>query len=99
MKTITGNISAYLSAYSVEVKDSPDNFKNLSFSSVDMTPHGWVKVGDAEVSVSLFDSGEITRSQVAVLQEAKRRVQAESQAKINQIEGQIQSLLAIEYKS
>ena len=36
--------------------------------------------------------------QLAMLDEAERRVKAEAQAKLNEIEGQRQRLLAIEYK-
>ena len=96
MKTITGKITAYLSGRS-ESSD-PQDIDDLAFSTLDMTDHGWVKVGDAEITVSLYGREEITRSQVSMLTEAKRRIQAETQAKINQIDGQIQSLLAIECK-
>ena len=98
MKTVTGKLTAYMTPTAMAEKRSSESVDSMVFSSLDMTDHGWVRIGEAEITVSLYDSAEIVRSQVSMLKEAKRRVQAEAQAKINQIEGQIQSLLAIESK-
>ena len=67
----------------------------MAFSAPDMADHGWILIGDAEITVTLRDRNEITYSQVAVLKEAKKRIQATAEAQINAIEGQVQSLLAL----
>ena len=98
MKTVTGKLIAYLTPTAMAEKRSSESVDSMIFSTLDMTDHGWVRVGDAEITVSLDDSSAIVRSQVSMLKEAKRRVLAEMQAKSNLIDGQIQSLLAIECK-
>ena len=96
MKIVIGTIGAWLS--SSYAKEDPTAFENLSFTPCDMSEHGWVKVGEASVEVSLFSNKEIVNGQLSMLNEAKRRVQAEAEKKLNEIEGQIQSLLCIEYQ-
>ena len=93
MKKITGMTTAWLS-YATDATE----FSNLAFSSCDMSDHGWVKVGDASVTVTLLDYKDVVTGQIDMLNEAKKRVQAEAEKKLTEIEGQIQSLLAIEYK-
>lgn len=61
-------------------------------------PNGWTKVGMADITVTLDDMGEITKSQINVLKEAKKRVQAEAQQRINAIDDQISKLSCLEYK-
>ena len=61
-------------------------------------PEGWTKVGMAEITVTLDDMGEITKSQINVLKETKKRVQAEAQQRINAIDDQISKLSCLEYK-
>ena len=96
MKTITGQTGAWLPSFNS--KESPEDVKNLSFSEFDMTDQGWVNVGTATITVELLDNKEIVNGQLSMLNEAKRRVQAESARKLSEIETQIQSLLAIEYR-
>ncbi len=98
MKTITGTIGAWLTDYRIALNADPSDFSELTFSTVDMEHCGWLKVGDAEITVTLRDPNEITSGKIAVLNEAKRLVNAEAEAQITRIESQIQSLLAIEYK-
>ena len=99
MKTIKFQTTAWLTSFRAERNADLTDGDNLNFSSFDMADQGWIKVGEAGISVTLRDPNEITASQVAVLREAKRRLQAETEMKVNAIEGQIQSLLAIENKS
>ena len=96
MKTITGQIGAWLSSYNVNADTSDVN--NLFFANSDMTTNGWVRVGDATVTVELVSDTDLLTGQLAMLEEAERRVKADAQAKLNEIEGQRQRLLAIEYK-
>lgn len=70
---------------------------DLAFTRTDqdMTGMGWVKVGLATITVDMFDLETITNAQINTLKEAKRRIQAEAEARITKIDGQIQSLLAL----
>ena len=96
MKTITGKTGAWLSSYNVNA--DPSDVNNLFFASSDMSSCGWIKVGSASVTVELLSDTDLMTEQLAMLDEAERRVKAEAQAKLNEIEGQRQRLLAIEYK-
>ena len=96
MKTITGKTGAWLSSYNVNT--DPSDVNNLSFSNSDMTTNGWVRVGDATITVVLLDAPDLLTGQLAMLDEAERRADAEFQRIKNDIEGQRQRLLAIEYK-
>ena len=96
MKTITGTIGAWLSSHNLNA--DPNDFENLFFSVSDMTNIGWIKVGNASVTVELMSDADQLTNQLAMLEEAERRVKADAQAKLNEIEGQRQRLLAIEYK-
>lgn len=73
--------------------DAVDMLNALGFSSHDMSTHGWVKVGDAHISVDLLPAEQCAADTIAAL----RREQGELQAKATQIEGEIQKLLAITY--
>ena len=96
MKTITGQIGAWLSSYNVNA--DPSDVNNLFFANSDMTTNGWVRVGDATVTVELVSDTDLLTGQLAMLEEAERRVKADAQANLNEIEGQRQRHLAIEYK-
>lgn len=96
MKTITGTIGAWLSSHNLNA--DPNDFENLFFAVSDMTDIGWIKVGNASVTVELMSDADQLTDQLAMLEEAERRVKADAQARLNEIEGQRQRLLAIEYK-
>ena len=96
MKTITGKTGAWLSSYNVNA--DPSDVDNLFFANSDMTTNGWVRVGDATVTVVLLDDPDLLAGQLAMLDEADRRADAECQRIKNEIEGQRQRLIAIEYK-
>ena len=63
----------------------------LGYSTVDMSSAGWVRVGTAQITVTLESHDAMTAAAV----DALRRKQGELQAECTQIERQIQSLLAI----
>ena len=96
MKTITGKTGAWLSSYNVNA--DPIDVNNLFFTNSDMSTSGWVNVGDATVTVELVSDTDLLTGQLAMLDEAERRADAECQRIKNEIEGQRQRLLAIEYK-
>ena len=96
MKTITGTAGAWLS--SAFIDSEPEEFSNLHITDSDMTECGWVRVGTASVTVDLLSDADKLTNHLALLNEAERRVKADAQSKLNEIEGQRQRLLAIEYK-
>ena len=96
MKTITGKTTAWLS--STNINSSPGEVENLSFVAHDMSGCGWTKVGTADITVELFDDQEIKAGMLSSLDEAEKRVKADAQNKLTEIERQRQQLLAIEYK-
>ena len=98
MKTITGTTCAWLNEYSA-ARNSSVEIQNMSFAEQDMTSFGWVKIGTAEISVELFDDKEIIVNKLAVLDEAEKRVKADAENKLTEIERQRQQLLAIEHKA
>lgn len=95
MKTLKHTTKAWLSEFATSRNADPNNPENLTFSDGDMAEYGWTHVGEADITVTLHDAGAIQAQQVATLREAKRRIQAEAQMHITQIDGQIQSLLAL----
>ena len=56
----------------------------------------WTKVGEAEVSITLFDEKTMVAEQVAVLEKAIQRERADSHNRITDMTAKLQSLLAIE---
>lgn len=56
---------------------------------------GWVVIGELRGVATMTDTAGLTERQVAVLQAEKQRVLADAQARATQIDGAIQSLLAI----
>jgi hypothetical protein len=107
MKTITATVPAWISNHTATLKTLSEETQERAVSDLifwaphsdDSTgPETWVKVGTAEITVT-FDSAEkIICTQIATLRAAKRKVQADCEVALNQLEGQIQSLLAIESK-
>ena len=99
MKTITGTTTAWLTGHRQEWNSDPEDIEHLTFSITDMSQNGWIRVGEAEITVHLIDREEITKGQIDNLNEIKRQLQADHEVKMNVLEGRIQSLLAIENKS
>ena len=97
MKTIQGESAAWLS--SSKINCSPEEFNNLHITESDMTDCGWIKVGIAHVTVELISDADRLTNQLAMLDEAERRADAECYRIKNEIQGQRQRLLAIEHKA
>lgn len=102
---ITATINAYITGSHLTLKVLSSMSPERAVSSLAMhapfeygEPEGWVKVGTAEVTVTFDDPEKITKTQIAMLRAAQKKVKADCEVALNQIEGQIQSLLAIESK-
>lgn len=92
----TGNL--WLSdASRVRLEDlNNPNFDGFSFvrKGVDLSEHGYVLLGETTLTVDI-DENVLMQQQVDALQAEKQRVMAAAQARITEIEGQIQQLLSL----
>ena len=100
MKTITATVQAYMSKYnSVENLEQTTPESAISQLVISTSPFDdWIRVGSASVTVELADDKEIKAGLIESLKESKKKIQAEAEKNITEIDAQIQSLLAIEYK-
>jgi hypothetical protein len=73
---------------------------SFQFWRCDMSDNGpeYVSLGVREVEVEIPDDFDPRPQQIAKLREHKRKIQAEAQAKADNIEDQIQRLLCLEFK-
>ena len=70
--------------------------KAASFTDTDMSAVGWVKIGTATVEFDLIDRNEMIDNKVVALRAELQSVKADAQVKVQKLEDQLQSLLAIE---
>ena len=84
---------------------SPEQILNASgnhlvsatlLSNLDMSTHGYTKVGTASIEFDLIDRNEMIENKVVALQAEMQTIKAEAQVKVQKLEDQLQSLLAIE---
>jgi hypothetical protein len=100
MKT-TSNIwlsnTSYLSPSRL-LELTPEQLLNsvMIYNGDSMQELGYTKIGSAVVEIELFDQNTMIVNKIAVLQETMQVIKAESQKKLQEIETQIQNLLAIE---
>lgn len=110
MKKITGDGVALVSKYTSFDPANPQKTAAADFTIVskdNLTKEGalrshWAKdgyimVGTVHIEVELLPSKEITTKAVTTLRQQKEQVLATAHAEATRIEGQIQSLLAIEH--
>ncbi|RYF29808.1 MAG: hypothetical protein EOO23_06565 [Comamonadaceae bacterium] len=99
-KPITGKVGVWVLSCITGPQDlvgqpSETVMPRLHFSSVDMGD-SWTKVGEADVTVSLFSEKAMVEHQVATIRKAIVRVKADAQKQATELNQQLQSLLAIE---
>jgi hypothetical protein len=70
--------------------------EDISFTELDMSTHGYTKVGTATIEFDLIDRNDMIQNKVAALQAEMQIVKADAQVKVQKLEDQLQSLLAIE---
>lgn len=97
------NLYAYLTKYSdLKGKDlhavSQDELTaGLHFSTLaGMTTEGWIRVGTAQVVVTLDARQDVIRNAVAGLRKQQQTLRANTEREVTAIEKQINSLLCIE---
>lgn len=100
MKTITGTTTAWLASYA-----NPDCLKGegdvneVTFASIDMTSHGWTRLGPATITFECPDEKVIIANKVIALQGELQTVRAKAQEAVNALEDKIQSLLALTFEA
>ena len=93
----TGTITAWMTPYNTLNADQlrdPKCVQQLSYSHHNMAP-AWVKVGTAEITVTLETDANITNGAITALRAEQQQVRADAEMKAQQIERRIQTLLAI----
>lgn len=93
----TGTITAWMTPYNLLNADQlrdPECVQQLSYSHHNMAPE-WVKVGTAEITVTLETDANITNGAITALRAEQQQVRADAEMKAQQIERRIQTLLAI----
>ena len=94
MKTITETVEMYLYA-----RKSFDNgatiYEWVACSMDGITGYILVATKEFELSIALPDDFDLTQAEIDTLQAAKEKIQAETHLKVQNIEDQIQRLLAI----
>lgn len=112
MTKITGDAIALVGKYTRFDPENPEKTAAGEFSIVSkdnltkegvLRAHwandGYILVGMARIEIELLPQKEITTKAVVTLRQQKKQVLAAAQAEATRIEGQIQSLLAIEHVS
>lgn len=79
----------------------PGMAAQLTYTDEDSTywvENGYTKVGTAEITLTIFSADTMVANKVEALRAEKKKVQAEAAMRANEIDGQIQNLLAITYQ-
>jgi len=103
-KVIEGNVDVWVTEYSPigpHNIDKVTDTSGFSFSrpNANMGEYGWTKVGTAQIRIELVSSDDLVSNKINALQVAIRKTEAEAQAKVTELKGQIQQLLAITHQS
>ena len=91
--TVTAWLPSHIASEAMRLLtgDATELITSLGYTTWDMSTSGWVRVGTAQVTVTLESRDAVTEAAI----DALRSKQGELQAKCTHIERQIQSLLAI----
>jgi hypothetical protein len=101
--TISGKTTAWITPYcdigpdQIEKPDERIGTTSFVYSDEDMTSQGWTVAGKAEITVTLVDRDTLVSNKVDSLRKELTKVRADAQVRANELEGQIQKLLAISY--
>jgi hypothetical protein len=103
MNNVTATLKAWLPEYSsLKPEDlcSDKAIDSMVFSMCDMKDSGWTYVGNATIRVDLvLTPDQLVVSKIETLKAQQTKIRAETQERLNQLEGMIQNLLAISYVS
>ena len=73
----------------------PENSKWFSYHDNDMSGHGFMLIGHAEIELDLFTPAQINQSAVVALKAQVQEVKAKAEKEVNQLQDKINQLLAI----
>jgi len=77
-------------------KLDPEQLVNLTtLSAFDMSKHGWILVGEAQVEIKLHSPEELLQYQLEALKARKAEYQKEAMDKLEEYDHLIQQLLAL----
>lgn len=74
----------------------PENSKWFSYHDNDMSGHGFMLIGHAEIELDLFNPAQINHSAVMALKAQVQEVRAKAENEVTKLNEKIQQLLAIE---
>jgi hypothetical protein len=99
-RTLTAKTTAWFSnpADIVNCLDPAKRVRPILTDS-DMSDCGWIKIQDLEVLITLPDTDKLLLATIEVMEEAKRKLQADTQAKLTVIDGEIQKLLSLTWEN
>lgn len=73
----------------------PDNSRWFSYYTEDMSHHGFILIGKAEIEIELLTPAEINNSAVETLKAQVQEVRAKAEKDVTQLQDKINQLLAI----
>ena len=100
MATITGKTIAWVS-HSRNFDFSSivdDTINNLTYYDRDMSSSGWVKIGEATITIDLVDMDGIVENQIDALEAEIKAVEGQAYARVTDLRAQIQNLKAITHQ-
>lgn len=97
-------VNAYLTDYDLrylnpEDLNSEKVLDKINISRSDMSSQGWIKVGEAEVDLSLLPTDTVVGNAVKALRVKQEMLRAAATAECTRLEGRIQQLMCLENKS
>lgn len=101
MRTVTADVAAWITNETTSPEflltgEPADVIGTLYFHNFDgCIPDGWVKAGDATVTLTLVGERELINNKAAKLRVEINKVQADAEIRINELKGKLQNLLAI----
>jgi hypothetical protein len=69
---------------------------SVAFTNLDVSTHGYTKIGTATIEFDLIDRNEMIDNKIVSLRAELQGVKADAQVKVQKLEDQLNSLLAIE---
>jgi hypothetical protein len=70
--------------------------ESVSFTNLDMASNGYTKIGTATIEFDLIDRNTMIDNKIVSLRAELQGVKADAQVRVQRLEEQLQSLLAIE---
>ena len=104
MRTVTAKVNAYVTNVYTTIEElykgePADVVGALKFYlNEHATPDSWVLAGTAEITLTLNDPDDLITHKVGALKAELRKTQADAEVRCNVLRGQINNLLALEYK-